>query len=296
MIYGEPQAGPAPLLRIVNDARHSVEIGVYYLSDRQILQALAAARRRGVQVRVIIDGRPYGMRPWRVRKEEREILATGAALHLAPYHFTSHGDQPAFYHAKYCCNGQECAIGTANFDWSAFHRNREYLYLTRDPATVRAARAVFAADWENRRAPAFAHEKLVLSPATSAAQLLQMIQQPGPIDIESEELGPYRPILDGLAAKGHDLRMILPASINREDQRDVAFLRSHGCQVRLLPVKTLYMHAKMMVGEQVAFVGSENFSETSLQQNREMGVLLRQEAELSELRQQFAKDWARADR
>ncbi|WP_248884374.1 phospholipase D-like domain-containing protein [Igneacidithiobacillus siniensis] len=115
MIYGEPQAGPAPLLRIVNDARHSVEIGVYYLSDRQLLQALAAARRRGVQV-------------------------------------------------------------------------------------------------------------------------------------------------------------------------------------RLLPVKPLYMHAKMMVGEQVAFVGSENFSETSLQQNREMGVLLRQEAELSELRQQFAKDWARADR
>jgi phosphatidylserine/phosphatidylglycerophosphate/cardiolipin synthase-like enzyme len=158
---------------------------------------------------------------------------------------------------------------------------------------VKAVHAVFAADWNNQRAPGFAHRVLVLSPGTSADQLLQVIDQLGPIDVESEELGPYRPILDALAAKGHELRMILPSSINSEDKRDVAFLRAHGCQVRLMPKKPIYMHAKMIVGNSMAFIGSENFTQTSLMANREMGLLL-SGGDISNLQTQFARDWARA--
>ncbi|MGE0048013.1 MAG: phospholipase D-like domain-containing protein [Acidithiobacillus sp.] len=293
MLYVEPQAGPASVLQVIDSARHQVSVGVYYLSDRSILRALEKAKRRGVEVRVIIEGKPYDMRPWQVKKEERRIESTGAQLHLAPYRFTSHGDHYAFYHAKYVCSGHECEIGTANLDWSAFHKNREYLYVTHNPSVVQAANAVFNADWNNRRAPDFAHRALVLSPGTSADQLLQVINQPGPIDIESEELGPYAPILDALAAKGANLRLILPSSINEEDQRDVAFLRAHGCQVRLLPVKPIYMHAKMIVGNSMAFIGSENFTQTSLEANREMGLLLNG-SNLGKLRAQFNADWARS--
>ncbi|WP_215844012.1 phospholipase D-like domain-containing protein [Acidithiobacillus montserratensis] len=293
MLYVEPDAGLAPIIQMIQQARYTVDVGVYYLSDRPILNALRVAHARGVDVRVIIEGKPYGMKPWQVRKEEREIEATGASLHLAPYRFTSHGDQYAFYHAKYLCNGKSCEVGTANFDWSAFHRNREYIYVTKNPTVVQAVRAVFAADWTNRKAPAYTHRALVLSPGTSAVQLLEVINQPGPIDVESEELGPYRPILDALAAKGSDLRLILPSSINSEDQRDVAFLRSHGCQVRLLPKKPLYMHAKMIVGSRLAFIGSENFTQTSLEDNREMGLLLNG-ADIQKLQAQFDRDWARA--
>ncbi|MEY2342108.1 phospholipase D-like domain-containing protein [Acidithiobacillus sp. IBUN Pt1247-S3] len=293
MLSIEPQAGPAPIIHIIQQARHTLDVGVYYLSDRPILNALRAAHARGVDVRIIIEGKPYGMKPWQVRKEKRVIQATGATLHLAPYRFTSHGYKYAFYHAKYIANGHEAEIGTANFDYSAFHKNREYLYVTRNSAVVSAVQSVFNADWNNQHAPASAHRVLVLSPGTSAGQLLQAINQPGPIDVESEELGPYRPILDALAAKGQDLRLILPASINSEDQRDVAFLRQHGCQVRLLPVKPLYMHAKMIVGNSLAFVGSENFTQTSLEDNREMGLLLNG-SDIGKLQAQFAKDWVRA--
>ncbi|MBU2857718.1 GTP-binding protein [Acidithiobacillus ferrooxidans] len=294
MLSIEPQAGPAPIIQVINSSRRELDVGVYYLSDRKILRALAAAHRRGVDVRVIIEGKPYGMKPWQVRREEKAIAATGATLHLAPYRFESHGSQYAFQHSKYICNGHECEIGTANFDWSAFHKNREYLYVTRNAQVVNAANAVFNADWSNQRAPASAHRVLVLSPGTSAAQLLQVIDQPGPIDVESEELGPYAPILDALAAKGRDLRMILPANINSEDQRDVAYLREHGCRVRLLSKKPLYMHAKMIAGKALAFIGSENFTQTSLEDNREMGLLL-DGRDIEDLQAQFDRDWNRAN-
>ncbi|AEK56829.1 phospholipase D [Acidithiobacillus caldus SM-1] len=116
MLAIEPNAGPAPIIQIIHQARRQVDVGVYYLSDRPILRALQAAHARGVDVRVIVEGKPYGMKPWQIRREERAIEASGVTLHLAPYRFTSHGDRYALYHAKYICNGHECEIGTANFD------------------------------------------------------------------------------------------------------------------------------------------------------------------------------------
>ena len=292
-LYIEPAAGAAPIVNLINQARHEVSVGVYYMTDRPILKALKAAHDRGVDVRVMIEGKPYGMKPWQVRKEEKEIEATGASLKLAPYRFTSHGDHFAFLHAKYACNGHECEIGTANFDWSAFHRNREYLYVTTNPTVVKAANAVFNADWHNQRAPAYAHQVLALSPGTSAAQILEVINQPGPIEIESEEMGPYAPTLDAIAAKGHLARVILPASINDQGKQDVAFLEQHGVQVRLLPVKPIYQHSKAIISQNLAFVGSENLDQTSLEVNREMGLLLNGAA-VTQLKAQFNRDWAAA--
>ncbi|AEK57798.1 GTP-binding protein [Acidithiobacillus caldus] len=292
-LYIEPNAGPAPILQVIDSARHQLDIGVYYLDDRQILAAVRDAVRRGVDVRIMVEPKPYGMKPWQVRKEVRAIESTGAHFRYVPNRFVSHGDRYAFYHAKYCVNGHEAEIGTANFDWSAFHRNREYLYDTTNTTVVRAVQAVFDADWNRQHAPAWTHRVLVLSPGTSADQLLRVIEQPGPVDVESEELGPYRPILDALAAKGKDLRMILPATISAEDRRDVAFLEQHGCQARLMPKKPIYMHAKMIVGNHLAFIGSENFTRTSLEDNREMGLLLNG-SDLAHLQAQFDSDWAMA--
>lgn len=294
-LYIEPNAGPAPIIQVIQSARREISAGVYYLADRPILAALKAVHARGVTVRVIIEGKPYGMKSWQVRKEEKAITATGATLHLAPYRFTSHGNSHyAFQHSKYLCNGHECEIGTANFDWSAFHKNREYLYVTRNAQVVQAANAVFNADWLNKKAPAYAHRVLVLSPGTSAAQLILAINQPGPVDIESEELGPYTPTLDAIAAKGALARVILPATINAQGKRDVDFLRAHGVQVRLMPKSPIYMHAKMIVGGSKAFIGSENFSQTSLEVNREMGLLLGGR-DIGELQRQFDRDWNRAN-
>lgn len=292
-LYIEPHAGIAPLLQIVEQAHREVDIGVYLLTDKRLLAALRAARARGVNVRIIIEGKPFGMSASQVRREEAAIANTGAAWKMAPYRFTSHGKDYAFYHAKNACNGHVCEIGSANFDWSAFHKNREYLYVTNNRLVVKSAHAVFNADWTNQRAPAYAHQILVLSPGTSAAQLLRVINQPGPIDIESEEMGPYQPTLDAIAAKGKLARVILPSSINAEDQRDVAFLRSHGVQVRLLPVKPIYMHAKMLVGKTLAFVGSTNFTQTSLESNREMGLILGGR-DIPVLQAQFNRDWEKA--
>ncbi len=290
-LFIEPNAGVSPILQVIQSARHGLNVGVYYMTDRPILRAIRAAKARGVEVRVIVEGKPYGMKSWQVRKEEREIKATGAVLHLAPYRFTSHGNHWAFYHAKYLASGHEAEIGNPNFAWSDFHSARNYLYVTKNPTVVKAVNAVFNADWNNQSAPAWAHKVLVLSPGTSAHQIIQVIDQPGRINIEDEEIGPYAPTLDAIAAKGSLARVIMPANINVQDRKDAQFLVAHGVQVRLMPVKPVYLHAKLVLGKTTAYIGSENLTQTSLEVNREVGLLLNG-SDIPKLQAQFNRDWA----
>lgn len=100
MLYIGPHAGPAPIVHLIDGAHHELDIGVYYLDDRAVLRAVREAVRRGVDVRVMVEPRPYGMRPRQVRKEVRAIEATGAHFRYVPNRFVSHGDHYAFYHAK----------------------------------------------------------------------------------------------------------------------------------------------------------------------------------------------------
>ena len=66
-----------------------------------------------------------------------------------------------------------------------------------------------------------------------------------------------------------------------------------GVQVRYSVA--LFMHAKLIVADGArAFVGSQNFSATSLDQNRELGILVADPAALATLAGTFAGDWGGA--
>ena len=293
MLYIEPYAGVAPIVHVIDQARHVVDLNVYYLTSRPILDALRAAHARGVTVRVILDGRPWHVSPEKVHQEARAVVETGAKLHWAPGRFEAGPGRFVYDHAKYLVAGNECEIGTANYDYSAFHDNREYLYVTRKPSVVRAARDVFMADWTNQRAGNWPHHILVLSPG-STDKILSVIEQPGKVEIESEELGDDRAILRALAHKGRQAWIILPASISATDRRNAEYLASRGVHIRLLPVRPTYMHAKAICTQNEAFIGSENFSYSSLAENREVGVILHKKADINRLKAQFRHDWNQA--
>ncbi|WP_287787622.1 phospholipase D-like domain-containing protein [Acidiphilium sp.] len=295
MLYIEPIAGPGPFVHFIEEARGPIDINVYYLNSRLILRAVAAARRRREPVNVIIDGRPYRMSHRLVTKEIARIKATGAKVKAAPPRF----DRAfRFDHAKYAVTTGKALIGTANWDYSAFHRNREYVLTTSDPPLVRALHIVFQDDWHKRQVGAWAREiapRLVLSPG-SKSKVVAVLCQPGRIEMETEEMGSDPALLRELERKGADAKVIVPGRQSRRDARNVDRLRHAGVQVRELPVRPIYMHAKMIVGDRVGFIGSENTSTASLNHNREVGVILDKPAQLARLRHWFALDWGAARR
>ena len=290
-LYIEPHAGTGPIIAFIQQARGTLDINAYLATDRRVIQAITQDVRRGIRVRILIDRRPYGGRP---RGEIARLRATGARVRSAPARFTGHGagnaQRYAFDHAKYMVSGGRAEIGTANLTWSAFHKNREYLDIIRQPAITHALRTVFAADWYNRPAGNAPRQSLVLSPGATPA-LVAVIRQPGAVCIESEELGKDRAILNALRTKGAQARILLPATLSRYDRRIVQELTTTGVRVRTLA--TPYLHAKLITGSHEAFLGSENFTWTSLNRNREVGIVLSNPAAVR-LDRQCLRDWAAA--
>ena len=168
MLFIEPAAGPAPFVHFIEHARGPIDINVYYLNSRPILRAMAEAHRRGEPVHVMINGRPYRMSHRLVEKEISRIRATDANVRVSPPRF----DRAfRFDHAKYAVTAGRALIGTANWDYSAFHRNREYMLTTSDRSLVRALHIVFRSDWHRRPAGARPRKiapRLVLSPGSES--------------------------------------------------------------------------------------------------------------------------------
>ena len=284
MLAIQPYAGVRPFEQFIARSRGTLDINMYLFTDRLLIRAVRAAVARGVHVRIILDRRPYGGRP---HGEAQTLRAVGAQVRFAPPRFTG---KYRFDHAKYLVAGTRVAIGSANFTWSAFHRNREYDWLATAPMVAQALQMVFQADWTGRRAGTPPRRVLVLSPGATP-ELLAAIGQPGPVCIESEEMGNDRQILSALRHKGRLARIILPSTLSRYDQRFARALAAAGVRVRFLA--SPYIHAKLVAGHREAFIGSENFSWASLNRNREVGVMLGQ-PDAHRLFTQCVHDWAGA--
>lgn len=292
MLYVEPHAGVQPVVQLIRAARHSVDINAYLIDDRRILDAIRADTQRGIRVRVIMPSRPYHVGAATVRREYDDLATAGAQVHWAPERFDH---RFAYDHAKYIVDDGgrgETLIGTANFTRAAFHRNRDYLWISGSHTVGHALDEVFSSDWNDRRAGTAPRNTgtVIVSPGGEQA-LIKVLRQPGAIDLESEEFGFVPRISDALENKGHLASIIVPGTLNRYDRRNLEPLQRRGVEVRHL--RRPRLHAKMIVGSNLAFIGSQNISWTSLNHNREVGIVLHGRA-VAELRAQFDRDWRHA--
>jgi len=291
----EPSAGAAPYLAAVRGARRSVLVEAYLVTDPGLVQALRAAASRGARVRVIVAGNPYRDAS-AVPEERREFLGSRVQLRLAPREFEA---AYVFDHAKFLVVDAGTAqglgiVGSSNLDESGLGgEDRDDDYETGSPAVVRALAAVFDADWAGEALQAGAAGPLVLSPGSEPpiAALLDSARRS--IDIETEEFGDVPGVmaaLESALARKVAVRIVVPSDISAADMRQIETLERLGA--RAVRLGTPYPHCKLIVVDaSVAFLGSENFSTSSLDRNREVGVEVGGSA-VPTLESQFAADFA----
>jgi phosphatidylserine/phosphatidylglycerophosphate/cardiolipin synthase-like enzyme len=164
--------------------------------------------------------------------------------------------------------------------------------VTIRPDAVQAAAAIFAADWSRGAEPD--PGPLVVSPTNAREQLLSLVDGARvSLDLYAEVLRDPQ-LLDALAAaaeRGVRVRIIVSPSTDFSGEMDM--LVASGVDIRLS--SSLYIHAKLIVADgERAFVGSQNLSATSLDQNRELGIVIDDPVNLPRLTRTFAIDFRAA--
>ena len=134
--------------------------------------------------------------------------------------------------------------------------------------------AVFDADWSRKPVQLDNPGPLVISPGAEGAlvNLIQGAKQR--LYIESEEPGNDRSVLDAAAAarRGAQVEVVLPNRLSQANRRNAEKLVREGAQVRYLSQP--YPYANLIVADDQMFLGSENISVSSLDKNREVGVVV----------------------
>ena len=279
-----PDDGRRAILDEIERARESIDLYVYLLPSEEVLSALQAAHERGVAVRVILEPDPFGGGNSNQDAFDR-LSAAGIDVRWSDSRFQ-------FSHIKTFIVDQRVAvIMTLNLSWSALTRNREFAVVSTVPADVADVIRLFEADWtaehyqprgdmvtspDNSRV---VHQTLIDSATTSIEIYAEVIRD-----------ADLRERLVEAAGRGVAVRILVPTSPSGDDLLIYQELVSAGVEVRQLA--DAYSHAKaIIVDRDQVFIGSQNLTQTSLDRNRECGIILRDRPNLDRIVAVFEADW-----
>lgn len=131
----------ALVIAAIRDARHQIRVQAFSFTHRAIADALAEARRRGVDVVVLVDSEQVDKIATSV---VRDLAAAGVPVYLDAEHASAH--------SKVMIIDAESApvviTGSYNFTHAAQYRNAENLLLLRGNPALAAA---YSANWRRHR-------------------------------------------------------------------------------------------------------------------------------------------------
>jgi len=268
----EPLAGMAGIDTILRAARRSVDLEIYELADPVVESILAADATRGVRVRVILDKAYVG-------NENAAAFAYLVAHHVAVRW------APARFHLDHekaaVIDDATALVMTMNFTTRYYETTRDVVVIDTQPADVAAIEATFTGDWETVGALSPpTGEDLLWSPGSQGALVRLIDSARTSIELENEEMADTY-VTDALAtAARRGVKVVVVMTADPEWRPALNTLAAAGAEVRTYPDSptALYIHAKIVVvdperADGRAFVGSENFSVSSLSYNRELGIV-----------------------
>jgi phosphatidylserine/phosphatidylglycerophosphate/cardiolipin synthase-like enzyme len=144
-----PDAPEVPV-ETLRGADDRVWLAGYTFTDERARRALIAAGRRGVEVRVLVDGAPVGGLPRSMAEELDRLAAAGVAVRVVGGPHARYD----FHHAKYAVVDDTALVLTENWKpaGTGGRSSRGWGVRLRDGGTARALAATFRADFEGRDA------------------------------------------------------------------------------------------------------------------------------------------------
>lgn len=251
------------LLHVIRQAKRRLTFSLFRCDDKKVLYELAEARERGVRVQALVTPAAKG---WDKRlKDLRALLEDlGAEVHR----YSGRGDK---YHAKYLIADDSTAVvASLNFTQKCFTETCDFLLVSEDPPLVASLLRLFESDC---RAPASLYprnmsERLIVGPENARQRIAAMLgQAKRRIRIIDHRMADpaMMAILRRKEADGTDVEIL--------DEREIGGLRSHG--------------KMFLIDDDTAVLGSISLSVPSLDNRREMAVVVREPEAVARLTRFF---------
>ncbi len=294
-VYVEPDAGMTPIYTFMRGATSRLTMTMYELADPAAEEILAGDEARGVRVQVLLDS---ALEAARNQPARAYLSAHGVAVALAPARRITH-------QKTICTDDTRCLIMSLNLVADDYATTRDVALEDSDGRDVSAIESTFAADFAGATDRAVSGgDHLLWSPGSQPLMLGVIDGARHSLAVENEEMDSTA-VTDALASaarRGVDVEVCMTE--NSLYASSLKRITDAGGHVHLYPDRdgVLYIHEKLVLADAgtasaEAVVGSINFSPSSMDDNRELDVVLNSRdvpGELDTLSVAFHRDVADA--
>lgn len=277
-----PFGTESKFLDLINNAQDRIYIQSYLVTNKKIIAALQnASTRSGIDIKMMIERKPY--QSYRDDYAALEYYFSWTSIQLLP-------DTQLwvdYLHAKLNIIDNSYVVQTANLTASSFTKNREHFLYGTDPSILSGLLQVFLDDWYDRvYYAADLQPNVVICPINCREViewLLSSAQQS--IVIQTQYITDPA-VMDILKNKSSLDIQIIVADV---DSNDAVLRYFWPRKARYLPKP--YVHTKMiLIDGKTLLIGSMNMSPNSLDENREIGLLVSDQGVIQNFLAQFAID------
>ncbi|RCH67521.1 cardiolipin synthase [Streptomyces sp. SDr-06] len=284
-----PDQGHTAVYDFIDSATKSVDLTMYELRDTSAVNALVSRKKAGVRVRVILDAQHTSVNGAAYRA--LQSAGVGVVYSSPDYVYT--------HQKTITVDGAQSLILTGNLDSTYYASSRDYAVFDTDAADVAAIERTFSADYAHSSITPSDGDHLVWSPTDSQARLLDLINgAQHSLDLEQLEFGDSA-LVDAVVAAENRSVAVRVVGMNPDSYGSYfdQVTQAGGAVVTFSSTTGLYIHAKAIVADYgtptaKVFAGSENFSDNSLNNNRELGLIVNSPDVLNGIEAPFATDFA----
>lgn len=273
------------LVREIDAATKEIFVEVYIFTERDLRDALIRAHDRWVDVKILLENNPYKA-TYLNDKHYESFQAAGVNVRWSdPLNFSLN-------HSKLLIIDERAYIGTWNFSYATFTKNRDMFIELREKEIIKKLKQLFTFDFNHELSGVF-DERLVVSPYSSRWKLQWLIKN------AETTLDFYFPYMtdDGLeevfsqqVERGIVLRWIVWSDYIKENPATIESLKTVGWNISSL--KSPKLHAKaILVDKKYLYIWSINFSTYSLDENREIGIIITNQKIISQFQSIFESDF-----
>jgi cardiolipin synthase A/B len=287
-----PDDSAKPILAAIEGASRTLRVKMFVFSDPSLLEAVIAARRRGVKVRVMLNHAR--------RSGEHDNDATRKALERA--HIEVKDANPAFdltHEKSMVVDDRMAFVKSLNWATRNLTETRDYAVITTHRPDVDEIVECFEADWHRQPFSPSHKGHLVWCPGPGRDRICQFIDSARHRLLVQNERFQDMVIIERLIRASQrgvkvDVMARPPHTLKRDKLVDgVGGLRiMDDVGVKVQKLERLKLHGKMLVADGVAaIVGSINFAAGSLDGRRELAIEVRDADVVHRLHKVARHDW-----
>ncbi len=272
------------LIYKINNAKNKVFVEVYMLTETRIQKALVNAKNRWLDVKVILEKNPYKS-PWLNKKAFNFLKSRWVdVVYSNPNNFSLN-------HSKMIIIDNDVFLSTWNFTYSTFTKNREFMLFINNKDIYSSLNKIFLWDYKWIKTYIY-NNNLVISPNYSRIKLEKLLLSAHKIIklyfpyLEDEKL---EKILISKVKKWINIKLITWI-YSSKDSDIINKFRKNWIYVKVL--KEPKIHAKaILVDNTYLYIGSINFSRYSLDTNREIWIIFKNNFVVNKFLKVFLTDF-----